>query len=246
MLAESVESYVSVRRAAGFGFKCAGSLLRSFAAFSDARVEFFVRAPVAIEWAGLAQRVPQRAHRLGVVIRCSRYLHAEDERHEIPPAIFGAERRQRPRPYILTQGDICRLISAASQSGYRTLRRQTYSTLFALLACTGLRVSEAIRLRFQDITPDGLVIRVSKFHKSRLVPLHDTARAGLERYLRRRIPYAPYDDHVFISIRRKPLLLKDVSDAFRTAADAIGLPNEPKRARPTPHSLRHTLQSELC
>ena len=63
------------------------------------------------------------------------------------------------------------------------MRRQTYSTLFALLACTGLRVGEAIRLRYDDITPDGLVIRATKFRKSRLVPLHDTARAGLERYL---------------------------------------------------------------
>jgi integrase len=140
----------------------------------------------------------------------------------------------------LAQDDIRHLINAASRSGYRTLRRDTYSTLFALLACTGLRVSEAIRLRLQDITPDGLVIRCSKFCKSRLVPLHDTARAGLERYLRRRCPYAPGDDHVFVSLRRKPLLLGDVATAFRTAARAIGLPDEPKRSRPTPHSLRHT------
>lgn len=240
MLVESIESYVAIRRAAGFGFKCAGSLLRSFAAFSDARGESFVRTPIAIEWAGLARRVPQRAHRLGVVIRCSRHLRAEDERHEIPPAVFGAEHRQRPTPYILTQDDICRLISAASRSGYRTLRRETYSTLFALLACTGLRVSEAIRLRFKDITPDGLVIRRTKFCKSRLVPLHDTTQAGLDRYIRRRLPYAPGDDHVFVSIRRKPLLLGDVNAAFQTAARAIGLPGEPKRSRPTSHSLRHT------
>jgi integrase len=91
-----------------------------------------------------------------------------------------------------------------------------------------------------DITPDGLVIRKTKFRKSRLVPLHDTARAGLERYLQRRLPYAPGDDHVFVSLARKPLLLDKVESAFRTAARAIGLPDEPKRSRPTPHSLRHT------
>jgi integrase len=81
-------------------------------------------------------------------------------------------------------------VLAASRSGYRTLRRDTYSTLFALLASTGLRASEAIHLRLDDITPDGLVIRCSKFRKSRLVSLHATARAGLERYLQRRRPYA--------------------------------------------------------
>jgi integrase/recombinase XerD len=240
MLTQSIESYVAIRRAAGFAFKSAGSLLKTFAAFSEARGECYVRAPIAIEWAGLAQSVHTRARRLGVVIRCSRYLHAEDACHEIPPNFFGAEYRHRPVPYILTPNEVKLLVNAASKSGYRTLRRDTYSTLFALLACTGLRVSEAIRLRFNDITPDGLVIRRTKFCKSRLVPLHDTARAGLERYLQRRLPYAPGDDHVFVSLRRKPLLLGDVNSAFHTAARAIGLPNEPKRSRPTAHSLRHT------
>jgi integrase/recombinase XerD len=120
------------------------------------------------------------------------------------------------------------------------LRRKTYSTLFALLACTGLRVSEAIRLRFEDITPDGLVIRCSKFRKSRLVPLHETAQVGLEHYLERRRPYAPFDDHVFISLRRKPLLIGDVETAFQSAVDKIGLQRGPGLPRPTPHSLRHT------
>lgn len=102
------------------------------------------------------------------------------------------------------------------------------------------RVSEAIRLRYEDITPDGLVIRCSKFRKSRLVPLHETARTGLERYLERRRPYAPFDDHVFISLRRKPLRIEDVECAFHTVARKIGLPCGPQRPRPTPHSLRHT------
>ena len=108
-----------------------------------------------------------------------------------------------------------------------------------MLACTGLRASEAIRLRFDDITPDGLVIHRTKFRKSRLVPLHDTAQAGLERYLGQRRPYAPFDDHVFVSLRRKPLRLADVEAAFRTAVKQVGLPLGPKGVRPTPHSLRH-------
>jgi integrase len=131
-------------------------------------------------------------------------------------------------------------MQAASQSGYRTLRRATYSTLFGLLACTGLRLSEAIHLRYADITTDGLVVRRTKFRKSRLVPLHTTARTALERYLDQRRPYAPLDDHVFISLRRKPLLVADAERAFRTAAHQIGLRHEPDRPRPTIHALRHT------
>lgn len=239
MLAAAVDAYVAVRRAAGFTFGSEAQQLASFTAFSEARAVSYVRASLAIEWAGLARSVSQRARRLGHVIRLARYLRAEDLHHEVPPAVFGVEKRSRPVPYILSREQICQLVLAASRSGYRTLRRDTYSTLFALLASTGLRVSEAIHLRLDDMTPDGLVIRCSKFRKSRLVPLHETARAGLDRYLQRRLVYAPAEPHVFVSLRRKPLLLHDVEVAFRTAARAIGLPDSP-RARPTPHSLRHT------
>ena len=239
MLTEAVAEYVALRRAAGFCFNTEAAQLKSFAEYSEAKREHRVRAQIAIEWAGLAPSVPQRARRLGVIIRFGRHLHAEDERHEIPPPYFGAERRSRRVPYVLSQEQVAQLVDAASQAGYRSLRRATYSTLFALLAWTGLRVSEAIRLRLQDITPDGLLIRESKFRKSRLVPLHQSARVGLDLYLQQRCPYAPEDEHVFVSLRRKPLLLSDVASAFRVAACAIGLPDRP-RARPTPHSLRHT------
>jgi len=240
MLIQAVESYLKVRRACGFELKGQGSLLRSFALFSDTKGKYHVCSAVAIEWAGLTGSVHQHARRLGEVIRFARYIRAEDSSHEVPPPVFGSEKRLRPIPFIFSQEDIQRLVQAPSESGYRTLRRKTYSTLFALLACTGLRVSESIRLRYEDITPDGLVIRCSKFRKSRLVPLHETVQAGIERYLEDRRPYAPFDDHVFVSLRRKPLRIEDVETAFKTAIDKIGLQQGPGLPRPTPHSLRHT------
>lgn len=240
MLTQAVESYLALRRAVGFGLRSSGFQLKSFAAFSEARGHQYVSSDIAIEWAGLARSILQRAQRLGIVIRFARYLRAEDPRHEVPPAIFGAEKPLRPIPYILTGEQIRQLIEAASQLGHKTLRGVTYSTLFSLLACTGLRRSEAVHLRYADITPDGLVIRNTKFRKSRLVPLHETAKSGLERYLQRRRPYAPFDDHVFVSLRRKPLLPEDVDRAFREAVKRVGLPPGGGHARPTPHSLRHT------
>jgi integrase/recombinase XerD len=240
MLTQAVEFYLAIRRAAGFALRCQGRLLKSFAAFSEARGQHYVSSDIAVEWAGLAGSVSQRARRLGNIIRLARYLRAEDQHHEVPPAIFGAEKWLRITPYILTAEQIRQLVQAASQPGDGTLHPATYSTLFSLLACTGLRVSEATRLRFDDITPDGLVIRNTKFRKSRLLPLHETAQAGLERYLQQRRPYAPFDDHVFVSLQRKPLLPKAVDKAFRTAVTRVGLPPARGRARPTPHSLRHT------
>lgn len=240
MLTEAVESYIAMRRACGFAFEAEGTCLQSFAAYCDARGHHHVFSDVAVEWARQARSACQRARRLGIVIRFARYAHAEDARHELPAPVLGSENSPRPVPYIFSREDVQRLMQAASQSGYRTLRRATYSTLFGLLACTGLRLSEAIHLRYADITADGLVIRRTKFRKSRLVALHTTARTALDHYLEQRRPYAPLDDHVFISLRRKPLLVKDAETAFRTAARKMGLRREPGRPRPTIHALRHT------
>jgi integrase/recombinase XerD len=239
MLTRTVETYLAVRRAAGFVLRCESSHLKRFATFCEAKKQHYVSADIAIEWAGLSRSVPQRARRLGMVIRFARYLRAEDERHEVPPAVFGTEKLPRPTPYVLTGKQIQQLVTAASQSR-RRICGVTYSTLFSLLACTGLRVSEAIHLRFDDITPDGLVIRRTKFGKSRLVPLHETAQAGLERYLQQRRLYALYDDHVFVSLQRKLLSLGAVDEAFRTAVKRAGLPPGPRGVRPTPRSLRHS------
>jgi hypothetical protein len=106
MLTEAVESYLRVRRACGFELKGQGSLLRAFAVFSDERGKHHVCSDVAIEWAGLAESVDQRARRLGQVIRFSRYIRAEDPSHELPPPVFGSEKRLRTIPYIFSQEDI--------------------------------------------------------------------------------------------------------------------------------------------
>jgi integrase/recombinase XerD len=239
MLTRTVETYLAVHRAAGFALRCEGSHLKRFAAFSQKRKQHYVSTDIAIEWAGLASSIPQRARRLGIVIRLARYLRAEDERHEVPPAVFGPEKWPRPTPYILTGQQIRQLVTAASQFNYR-ICAETYPALFSLLACTGLRVSEATQLRFDDITPDGLMIRRTKFRKSRLVPLHETAQTGLQRYLEKRRLYAPLDDHVFVSRQGRPLSVSAVDEAFRTAVNRVGMPPGPGAIRPRPHSLRHS------
>jgi integrase len=241
MLTHAVESYLAVRRAAGFALKSPGSSLLSFAAYSDALGKHYVCSETAIEWAGSARSNRGRARRLGEVIRFARYIRAEDQRHELPPMVFGSQNGPRPVPYIFSRHDIQSLVKAAFELGYRNpFRGHTYSTFFALLASTGLRLSEAIRLRLRDITSDGLVIQCTKFRKSRLVPLHETTQAGLERYLQRRLPFAPFDDHIFVSLRRRPLLVTDVETAFHSSIEKIGIRRGPGLPRPTLHSLRHT------
>jgi len=120
-----------------------------------------------------------------------------------------------------------------------TLRAQTYATLIGLLAATGLRISEALHLRYGDVTPDGLLIRKTKFQKTRLVPLHETAMAGLGRYLAQRRTVHLATDHVFVDDHGLPLGYGTVYRVFGKLAQSAGI--APLRGhRPRLHELRHT------
>src|SRR5688572_1913990 len=110
MLTGAVETYLAVRRAAGFALTGEGTYLKSFASFSEARKQHYVSTRIAIEWASSARSVLRRARRLGMVIRFARYLRAENERHQVPPAVFGPEALPRPTPYILTGKQIQQLV----------------------------------------------------------------------------------------------------------------------------------------
>jgi integrase/recombinase XerD len=135
MLIQAVESYIAVRRATGFAFRSEGSLLQSFAAFSEATGKHYVCSETAIQWAGSAPLLSTRARRLGQVIRFARYIRAEDPHHEMPPAVFGSESRPRPVPYIFSSDEIQRILQAASELGKRnTFRGHTYQTFFAIQA----------------------------------------------------------------------------------------------------------------
>jgi len=111
-----------------------------------------------------------------------RHVRVEDARHELPPANHFGARKTRRSPHIYPAAEIDRLIEAALRLRPKGgLRSRTYGTLIALLSVTGLRISEALKLTVADVTRDGLLIRETKFRKTRLVPLHDTALAGLKR-----------------------------------------------------------------
>ena len=240
MLSQAIQHYVDMRRTCGFKFEYQASFLRSFLSFAEARGDQHVRINTAIEWAGLADKVPQRAHRLGAVIRFARYARTDDPRNEIPPPIFGSETWPRQTRYILTQDEVARLLQEARRFSSHPMRVMTYSTLIGLLACTGLRISEAIRLRYSDITTDGILIRNTKFRKSRLVVLHDSARNALEQYLPQRQAFAPLSDQLFVSLKGTPLFRENVRVVFRELVKRAGLPRGPGLPRITPHSLRHT------
>jgi integrase/recombinase XerD len=103
-----------------------------------------------------------------------------------------------------------------------------------------MRVSEALDLRFGDLRPNGvLLIRRTKFDKSRLIPLHPTATDALDRYLDRRRRLAVTDDHVFLSAGNRRISASMVHFTFRRVVRLAGVAlghTRPCRI----HDLRHT------
>jgi integrase len=240
MLMNKVDDYLALRRAAGYALEVPEYHLRNFARFADKREETLIRTPTVIEWASQAPSLNQREHRLQTVLRFARYLQAEDSRHQVPPRGIFRRRRTRPAPYIWTPQEITLLLQAAARlQPQDSLRPRMYSTLFALLYVCGLRISEALALELDDFDSETLIVRQTKFKKSRRIPLHPTAVAGLNRYVehRRRVPTR--HKLMFISVRGRPLDRSSVNEVFRGLLKTIGLDPGQKGHRPRIHDLRH-------
>ena len=237
----SVETYLAVRRAVGFTLSNTEYLLRSFADFATDLKETHIRTATAIDWASQAKSVAQRHTRHQTICRFAQYLRIEDSRHELPPANHFGYRKTRRVPHIYSREEIDGLVLAATRlPSSDLLLPKTYAALISLLAATGLRISEALHLLVSDITSNGLLIRRTKFQKTRLVPLHATAVTGLAGYLTHRQEARCGGDHVFVSGAGQPLVYRKVHSVFRTLLKTAGI--KPSGGRwPRIHELRHTL-----
>jgi integrase len=170
----------------------------------------------------------------------ARYLHAEDDRHEIPPQEpFPRHTTQRRPPFLFTPADVELLVRAArTLTPEGSLQPYIYNTLFGLLASTGLRISEALNLRIEDVRPDGLFVRNTKFGKSRLLPLHATTKERIESYLTRRLGEAASCPFVFVSIRGIKLHANTARGVFRRLIYRLGIARPEDKLRPRLHDLR--------
>ena len=147
-----------------------------------------------------------------------------------------------------TNQEITRLMTAARRlASSDGLRAHTYTTLIGLLTTTGLRPGEALRLEQADVDLDRgvLFIRDSKFGKSRFVPLHESTRAALADYARRRAVRHGHTqiDAWFVSDRRRPLSGSAARRTFAHLTSAVGLrPATGRRVGRGPRlqDLRHT------
>lgn len=244
-LRQALADYLRIRRALGYKLERAGKLLPQFLAYLEQIGADTVTTERALAWATLPAGGSGHwwAFRLSIVRGFAAYLQTLDPATEIPPNDLLACRPPRATPYLYTDEEVAALLAAAAI--LRTsLRIATYRTLLGLLAVTGLRVGEAIRLDRGDLDlmHDLLLVRDSKFGKSREVALHPTTISALREYLRLRdrLRPSPSTPALFISPAGTRLLYCNVHATFRQLRHRAGLQPRSASCRPRIHDLRHT------
>jgi integrase len=244
-LRAALADYLAVRRALGYKLKGAELLLGQFIAYLEEHGEQTISAEHALAWATL----PANAHpswpwlRLSIVRGFAAHLKTIDPATEVPASDLLPRRRRRRAPYLCSDEQVDALIAAAET--LKTAHRvATYQTLIGLLAVTGMRVGEAIRLDRCDVDfrAELIVVRRTKFNKSRELALHRSTARALQRYLRRadRPRRASSTEAVFVSTAGTRLLYSNAASTFRLLVDRAGVaPGSPKR-QPSLHDLRHS------
>jgi integrase len=187
----ALTEYLAIRRALGFELREVAGCLRNFVAFLHTQGASHITTELALRWATRpAEAQPSTwAWRLSMVRRFATWHSAVERRTEIPPAGLLPHRYQRKKPHIYSDEEIEKLLrEAARLASPRGLRAHTYTTLFGLLAVSGMRVNEALNLDRSDVDLGHgiLTIRRTKFGKSRHVPVHPSTVDALKQYVEKR------------------------------------------------------------
>ena len=249
-----LDAYLSIREVLGFHMRAERTLLRKFVHFVESHgVGLPIRASLAVAWACAVseRRGPGgAAQRLSMARGFLTFLRATIPDTEVPDSALVASFR-RPKPYLFTPDQIQTLMQDARQAGPSgALRPYTLSTLIGLLASTGLRVGEALRLTVTDVVleraPPCLHIRATKFYKSRLVPLHPSTAKHLRQYVsvRTALHYDGLSDVFFVSEHGGPLQRRALWRWFTTRCRALGMGATDAGRRPSLSALRHSFAVE--
>ncbi len=242
-LRHALEDYLRIRRALGFQLDEPARLLPQFLAGLERDGADRISVDAALRFA----TEPAGAHpvnwwlRLNAVRGFAKYLHALDPTIEVPPPRLLPRPRCRAVPYLYTDREVFAVLAAAGRL-QPPPRAATYQTAIGLLAASGMRVSEVVHLRSDDLDAPHRLLTIlhSKRGSSRIIPLHPTTVAALAAYARQRDRLRPISGTFFVSTTRLALRPGDVSDVFRTLVRTVGLVARSPGCRPRLHDLRHS------
>jgi integrase/recombinase XerD len=245
VMAQRLRDYLAMRRGLGFKLVRDGEVLADFVAYLGRVGATTITTGVALAWATAPEGADPSwwVNRLRAARGFARYLANLDPATEIPPTHLLPPAPHRAVPYIYSVAEIAALLEAAADIHTRQLA-PTYRTLIGLLAVTGMRISEALNLDCSDLDlGEGLlVVRDSKFGKSRELALHSTTVRALREYaeIRDRDYPRPRTAAWFVSSTRDRLTLKTAEWHFRRLTRTAGLLPRSEKCRPRIHDLRHT------
>jgi integrase len=244
-LADAASDYLRLRNRLGHELAEYHRLLPRFVAFLDDAGLETVTVAAALAWVTAPDVDPSGtvgSHRMTIARGFARHMAGLDPRTEIPPFGLVGSRRRRHEPFIFSIDDIDALVTSAQRLRTR-FASATHETVIGLLAATGMRVGEAIRLDRGDVaeTDATLTIRESKFGKSRLVPLQPSVLAALQRYARLRddVHRQPATVSFFVSTRGNRMVYQTIHAVFRNLCDSAGIGADAV-SPPRIHDLRHT------
>jgi len=243
-LHSALKRYLSMRKGLGYKYQHQTRRLTDFVSFMERREATTITTKLAMEWATLPpDRHASWALRLTDVRGFARHIASIDPKTEVPPVGI-LPSLQRAKPYVYADAEINALLAAAlSLPPAGGLRRWTYHYLFGLIAVTGMRLSEAIGIQRDDVDLQAgvLTVRLTKFGKSRLVPLHPTTSAALRNYAERRDDHfaSPCAPHFFVAEQGGPLLHQYVHRVFWRLSREIGLRRPGDHSGPRVHDFRH-------
>ena len=243
---QHLQDYLQLRRLLGHELADAARILPRFVAYLDADEIEFVTVKAVVAW---SLQPPASAtttvwgRRFMAARGFARYLSGIDPRTEVPPAgLIPIHRRWRP-PFIYSDADVAALMDQARHAISQPQRAATYETLIGLLAATGLRVGEALRLDRHDLGWDEgvLLVRRSKFGKSRQVPLQPSTLDALQHYARRRdrLCPRPTSGSFFVSLRGTRVIYECVWPTHRMLCERAGV-GDGAAHPPRIHDHRHS------
>jgi integrase/recombinase XerD len=244
--ARHAEDYLRLRRALGHDLADAARLLPRFVAHLDAVGASTITTAVAMDWVRRPDADPNSSvwmRRMIVVRGFARHMSGIDPATEVPPLGLVTYRQRWRPPFIYSDTDVEALMNAVPRLVPTPLRAATFQTMIGLLAATGIRVGEAIALNRDDIDwADGvLVVRASKFNKTREVLLDPTAVGALRSYARIRDRHVPHPSSrtFFVSGNGTPVIYGVFGTMFRKLLVASGV-GAGSAVRPRVHDLRHS------
>jgi integrase len=244
-LSQRLDDYLRLRRQLGYKLEEAGFHLRSFVRFADREGAKTITTKLALQWAAQPNMKPaQSATRFGTVRRFAAYVSAYDPRTEVPAQKLLPYHFSRRDPYYYSDEEVLQLVNAAQKvDPLSQIKGPTLSTLFGLLAATGMRVGEALALDSGDVDFDQalLTIRLAKGGKARVIPLHPSTIDALRRYasIRDRVYPQQPSPSFFVWDGGGRLVYDSVNRWFLLVACQIGLRKPGDRCGARVHDLRH-------